>query len=105
MPKGIAFIAKFIILSLLLACLNSLVTTKKDSKFSITLENFKNVQYSGSIYAGSDQQEMKTIFSTGTGLTWLIGNTCTECRISTQKFDSTSSSSYRSLSDDMNYDV
>ena len=105
MPKGIAFIAQLIILSVLLTYMKSIVTTKRDSKFSITLENFKNVQYIGSVYAGSDFQEMKTIFSTGTALTWLIGNTCTECRNTTHKFDSTSSSSYKSLSDDITYDV
>jgi hypothetical protein len=105
MPKAIVFIMQLIIFSILFAFINNNLTSKKDSKFSITLDNFNSIQYIGGVFVGSDFQEMKTIFSTGTSLTWLTANSCTECRNITNKFESTTSSTYKSLSDDLAYDV
>jgi hypothetical protein len=37
----------------------------------ITLHNYKNVQYYGSIFVGSNKQEMTVIFDTGSNLLWI----------------------------------
>lgn len=37
----------------------------------ITLHNYKNVQYFGSIFVGSNKQEITVIFDTGSNLLWI----------------------------------
>ena len=105
MTKAKILVFIFLIFAIFNRSIYSNVTTNKDSKFSITLDNYNNIQYIGDIYVGSNSQEMRNIFSTATGLTWLTGNTCTDCRNITYKFDPESSSTFRDLSDNLNYSV
>jgi len=98
MTKGIAFILNIIIIYILIGSINPNLATSKDSKFSITLENYKNIKYIAEIYVGSNSQAMKTIFSTATGLTLFKGNNCTECREITNEFDSSTSIAFKNLS-------
>jgi hypothetical protein len=64
----------------------------------------KNNQFIGNLNVGSDSQEIKTIFSTATGLTWLMGESCSKCNV-TNKFNPSTSASYNNLSDSLTYGV
>jgi hypothetical protein len=77
---------------------------KNEMKYSVVLENYGNIQYFGKIYFGSHNQEMKTIFSTGSSLTWIEGVDCNECRNAT-RYDNRNSNSYKNLSEQINYKV
>jgi hypothetical protein len=96
-------VIKFLIL-MLPTFMNSDNVPLKDSKFSITLHNSNNVQYIGNIDVGSNSQETKTVFSTATGLTWLVGDKCSECNI-TNNFDSSISYTFKNSSHFLSYEV
>lgn len=80
------------------------VEFSRDSKFSVTLQNYNNVQYIGNVYVGSNSQKTETFFSTGTGLTWLVGEKCIDCDL-TSNFDSSTSYTFKNSSHYLSYEV
>jgi saccharopepsin len=59
-----------------------------------TLWDYRNVQLFSRIYMGSDKQEFKMIFDTGSDWLWVSSRICMSCPKSHPKFDERSSHSF-----------
>ena len=57
------------------------------SRYVIKLDNYENIQYTGNIYLGSNNQKLDVIFSTGSPLNWVTGVNCKNCRNNTNKYN------------------
>lgn len=51
------------------------------------IENYRNVQYFGDIYLGSNNSRHSVIFDTGSNILWVPSIDCKSCRINSNKFD------------------
>jgi hypothetical protein len=80
------------------------MSVNKDNKYTFNLENFENTEFYGNIFIGSENKEMKAVFSTGTGLTWFPSIGCIECRNST-KFDTVKSTTFKSTKEYLSFGV
>lgn len=59
--------------------------------------NFKNIQYYGNIYMGSNKETHTVILDSGSNILWLPAIDCHSCSNNTSKYDFYSSSSYKNL--------
>jgi hypothetical protein len=69
-----------------------------ESKHAVPLTNYKNVQYYGTIYLGSNKQELTVNFDTGSSNLWVPSSDCKRCREYGNKFNPYQSASYQNLS-------
>lgn len=70
-------------------------TSLENSRYfsSVTLDNYFNIQYYGSIFIGSSNQKLSVIFDTGSNLLWVASALCSTCRNYTKKYNPNLSSS------------
>ncbi len=78
--------------------------TKTNNKYVINLENYDNFDNVGIIGFGSQLQKMKMIFSTGSGLTWVTGKNCENCK-NTGKYNNKLSEDFKNTSRLIHYKV
>ena len=76
---------------------NELEINNSYKNLDVPLSNYKNVQYYGSIYLGSNKQELNVMFDTSSNYLIIPSITCINCRKFTKKFDSSLSDSYQNL--------
>ena len=72
---------------------------------ALSLNNFQNVQYYGSLFIGSQRQKVSVIFDSGSNILWLPSSDCPTCRAFSRKFDYTVSSSFSTLNKQKNITV
>lgn len=72
--------------------------SEKKANILLSLTNYKNSQYIGSIKVGNPPQEIDVIFDTGSSNFWITSNRCSDegCLIH-KSFDSTKSTTYNKL--------
>lgn len=61
--------------------------------------NYKNSQYYGTLYVGSEKAPHEFIFDTGSPWLWVATTDCKDCH-TTELFDTDSSNSFDRLSDE-----
>lgn len=69
---------------------------------SIPITNYFDVQYYGSLFLGSNLQELTVIFDTGSNILWVESKDCVSCRNFTVKYDYNQSSTMTDLNMDKN---
>lgn len=74
--------------------LNNTIKNQNNS-YKETIKNYKNVQYYGKIFFGSEKEQHSVIFDTGSNILWLPSYDCIGCHNSTL-FNYSSSSTYKS---------
>lgn len=67
-----------------------------------TLINYKNVQYYGFIYVGSNSEKHSVIFDTGSNILWLPSIDCDTCRNTSAKYDYANSLSFTNKNQEKN---
>ena len=79
----------------------------KDDYRAFEISNFKNAQYYGNLYIGSNQDEHQFIFDTGSPYLWVASSDCKRCHTD-ELYQKDVSSSFKRLSNkkqEINYET
>jgi len=61
----------------------------------VKLQDFRNVQYYGTVQLGTPTKDFKVLFDTGSSNLWVPSSTCTNCAFWKSKYNPSESSTYR----------
>ena len=63
-------------------------------QYTMNLNNLDEFSYEGTIFIGSDKQQLKCIYDTGSAWTIVMDSSCSNCGAGVTKFQSSQSTTY-----------